>query len=556
VTDTLRIALAQLNAKVGAIGENLEKARKALAEAEAAGADILMYTELYLTGYFPEDLLLKPRFVIEAMDAARQLAAATKGLHVSVLLPTVWSADGKLYNAIILAEDGAIIDRRYKVELPNDDVFYEKRYFTPGKLPDPMTIKGIPVGIPICEDVWHVPVCEALAARGAEIMLCPNGSPYWRNKQRLRLELVRQRVEETGVPILYSNQIGGQDELVFDGASFGINSDGSLAFQGKSFVHDMVISDWQKGEGGWHCVKGHVTELVPVQEAPWHAAMLGLRDYVHKNGFKSVVLGLSGGIDSAVVAAIAVDALGAENVHCVMLPYHYTSEASLRDAKACAHTLGVRYDIIPIDAPVDAVNEGLSGLFAGLPADITEENLQSRMRGTILMAISNKLGSLLITTGNKSEMAVGYATIYGDMNGGYNPIKDMLKMQVYELAAWRNSYQPSDVRGPVGIVIPPEIIAKAPSAELRPDQTDQDSLPPYPVLDAIITGLVEEERSIAELVADGLDADLVKCVERMIYIAEFKRRQAAPGPKLTPKAFGIGRKYPITSGYRDGSLGR
>ena len=299
-----------------------------------------------------------------------------------------------------------------------------------------------------------------------------------------------------------------------------------------------------------------MTELVPVNEAPWHAAMLGLRDYVHKNGFKSVVLGLSGGIDSAVVAALAVDALGAENVHCLMLPYRYTSEASLRDARACAETLGVRYDIVPIGAPVDAVNENLAPVFEGYAPDITEENLQSRMRGTILMAVSNKLGSLLITTGNKSEMAVGYATIYGDMNGAYNPIKDMLKMQVYGLAEWRNSYYPTDVRGPAGVVIPPEIISKAPSAELRPDQTDQDSLPPYPVLDAIIEALVEEELSLAEIVAKGFDAELVKRIERLIYIAEFKRRQSAPGPKLTPKAFGIGRKYPITSGYRDGSVAR
>ena len=554
MTEPLRIALAQLNPKVGAIAANLAAAREVLAEAEAAGADILMFTELYLTGYFPEDLLFRRQFVTEAMDAAKVLAKATRGLNVSLLLPTIWSADGKLFNSVILAEDGAIIDRRDKVELPNDDIFYEKRYFTPGDLPDPLTIKGISVGVPICEDVWRDKVCKTLAERGAQILLCPNGSPYWRNKQRVRLDLVRRRVQETGLPLLYSNQIGGQDELVFDGASFGVNIDGSLAFQGKSFVPDMVLSDWEKDADGWRCVKGHVTELVPVNEAPWHAAMLGLRDYVHKNGFASVVLGLSGGIDSAVVAALAVDALGAENVHCVMLPYRYTTEASLRDAKLCAQTLGVRYDIVPIGAPVDAVNENLAGLFAGRAPDITEENLQSRMRGTVLMAISNKLGSLLLTTGNKSEIAVGYATIYGDMNGAYNPIKDMLKTQVYDLAAWRNGYQPTDVRGPAGIVIPPEIIAKAPSAELRPDQTDQDSLPPYPVLDAIITGLVEEEVSVAEIAARGFDADLVKRVERLIAIAEFKRRQAAPGPKLTPKAFGIGRKYPITNGYRDESI--
>lgn len=554
VTERLRIALAQLNPTVGAISANLEKARKAIAEAEAQGADILMFTELYLTGYFPEDLLFKRQFATEAMEAAKALARETRGLNLSLVLPTIWSADGNLYNAVILAEDGAIIDRRYKVELPNDDVFYERRYFIPGPLPQPMTIAGISIGVPICEDVWHEPVCKTLAEQGAELLLCPNGSPYWRNKQRVRVDLVKKRVADAGVPILYSNQVGGQDELIFDGASFGINIDGSLAFQGKSFVEELVISDWEKRVTGWHCVEGTVTDLVPVNEAPWHAAMLGLRDYVHKNGFSSVVLGLSGGIDSAVVAAIAVDALGAENVHCVMLPYRYTSEASLHDAKACAETLGVRYDIVPIGAPVDAVNENLSEIFAGREPDITEENLQSRMRGTILMAISNKLGSLLITTGNKSEMAVGYATIYGDMNGAYNPIKDMLKMQVYGLAEWRNSYHPSDVLGPAGIVIPPNIIAKAPSAELRPDQTDQDSLPPYPVLDAIIEAIVEKEQSLAEIVEQGFEPELVKRIERLIYIAEFKRRQAAPGPKLTPKAFGIGRKYPITSGYRDGSL--
>src|SRR5690606_35822696 len=308
---------------------------------------------------------------------------------------------------------------------------------------------------------------------------CPNGSPYWRNKQRVRLDLVRRRVAETGLPVLYSNQVGGQDELVFDGASFGVGADGSLAFQGRSFGEDLVLSDWEEGEGGWRCLDGEVTPLVPVKEAPWHAAMLGLRDYVEKNGFSRVVLGLSGGIDSAVVAAIAVDAIGAENVHCVMLPYHYTSEASLADARACAETLGVRYDIVPIAGPVEAANVALAPLFEGLPADLAEENLQSRARGMLLMAISNKLGALLLTTGNKSEMAVGYATLYGDMNGAYNPIKDMLKTQVYELATWRNAHYPSDVRGPAGVVIPPNIIAKPPSAELRPGQTDQDSLPPY-----------------------------------------------------------------------------
>ncbi|HWJ86690.1 MAG TPA: NAD+ synthase [Pelagibacterium sp.] len=554
MTDTLRIALAQLNPKVGALADNLAAARSELAEAEAAGVDIILFSELYLTGYFPDDLLFRRQFVTEAMDAARALAQATRGLNVSLLLPTVWQADGKLYNSVILAEDGAILDRRDKVELPNDDVFYEQRYFTPGPLPAPLVVKGIPIGVPICEDIWHESVCGALAEQGAELLLCPNGSPYWAGKQAQRLDLVRKRTAQTNLPLLYCNQVGGQDELVFDGASFGVNADGTLVFQANSFDTALVLSDWQKQDAGWVCVQGDIVTPASSGEAPWRAAMLGLRDYVHKNGFSSVVLGLSGGIDSAVVAGIAVDALGADKVHCVMLPYRYTTEASLRDAKLSAEALGVRYDIVPIAGPVDATSSALAGLFAGREPDITEENLQSRTRGTILMAISNKFGALLITTGNKSEMAVGYATIYGDMNGAYNPLKDMLKTQVYALAQWRNTNLPSDALGRDGIVIPTEIIEKPPSAELRPDQTDQDSLPPYPVLDAILAGLVEDEASVAELVAKGYDVDLVRRIERLIQISEFKRRQAAPGPKLTAKAFGSGRKYPITSGYRDRSL--
>jgi len=433
-------------------------------------------------------------------------------------------------------------------------VFYEKRYFVPGPLPAPIMIKGVSVGVPICEDIWHPDVCGSLMRSGAEILLCPNGSPYWQGKQYQRMDLVRARVAEDRVPLLYLNQVGGQDELVFDGASFGFDADGELAFQGKSFTTDLVISDWERGDAGWRCAEGNVTPLVSVKEAPWRAAVLGLRDYVLKNGFKKVVLGLSGGIDSAVVAAMAVDAFGPANVQCVMLPYRYTSEESLRDAKDCAERLGVRYDIVSIGGPVDAANTELAPLFAGKPADITEENIQSRMRGLVLMAISNKTGAMLLTTGNKSEMAVGYATIYGDMNGGFNPIKDLLKMQVYALARWRNAHVPGDCLGPSGEVIPVAIIDKAPTAELRPNQKDQDSLPPYPILDEILTGLAEDELSIAEIVERGegrIDLALVKRIERLLYLAEYKRRQAGPGVKLTKKAFGLGRKYPITNGYRD-----
>tara|TARA_R110002126_G_scaffold285701_4_gene436320 strand:- start:8664 stop:10328 length:1665 start_codon:yes stop_codon:yes gene_type:complete len=554
VTDRLRIALAQLNPKVGDLPGNLALARTALADAVAAEADILMFSELFLTGYFPDDLLFKPQFVRDAMQAARDLAADTAGTDVVVVLPTIWWDKNGLYNAAIVAEKGEIIATRFKRELPNNDVFYEKRYFTAGPLPDPVTIKGVPVGIPICEDVWHASVCEHLAMRGAEIMLCPNGSPYWTNKQHIRKELVRARVAEDDVPMLYLNQVGGQDEIVFDGASFAIEPGNKLVLQGKSFATDFIVSDWVRSDDGWTCANGEVTELTTTDEAPWLACVLGLRDYVHKNGFKQVVLGLSGGIDSAVVAAMAVDAFGPENVHSIMLPYRYTSEASLKDAKDCALNLGVRYDIVSIGSPVDEALEQLAPIFGDRPADLAEENIQSRMRGVVLMAVSNKLGSMLLTTGNKSEMGVGYATIYGDMNGGYNPLKDMFKMEVYRLADWRNSHVPGDCLGPAGEVIPQAIIEKAPSAELRPDQTDQDSLPPYPVLDAILKGIVEDELSLAEIVAQGHDVALVQRIERLVNIAEYKRRQSAPGPKLTPKAFGMGRKYPITNGYKDRSI--
>ena len=555
MTDRLRIALAQLNPKVGDLDGNLALARQALADAVAAKADILMLSELFLTGYFPDDLLFKPRFLSDAFKAAEQLVAATDRTEVVLVLPTIWQDSNGLHNAVIVAENGKICAVRLKRELPNNDVFYEKRYFTAGPLAEPVTIKGVSIGIPICEDIWHQSVCDHLRQQGAELLLCPNGSPYWRNKQHVRKNLVRARTSEDLVPMLYLNQVGGQDELVYDGASFGMEPGDKLVFQGKSFETDFIVSDWERRENGWTCVEGTVHDLPTVEEAPWRACVLGLRDYVHKNGFSHVVLGLSGGIDSAVVAAMAVDAFGPDKVHCIMLPYRYTSEASLKDAKDCADRLGVRYDVVAIGEPVDRALAELAPIFGDRPFDLAEENIQSRMRGVVLMAVSNKLGGMLLTTGNKSEMAVGYATIYGDMNGGYNPLKDMLKMDVYRLAAWRNAHVPGDCLGPAGEVIPQNIIDKAPSAELRPDQTDQDSLPPYPVLDAIITAMVEQERSIDEIVAQGYDRPLVERIERLVNIAEYKRRQSAPGPKITAKAFGLGRRYPITNGYRDRTIG-
>lgn len=556
MTDRLRIALAQLNPKVGDLEGNFTLAQNAVADALAAGADILMFSELFTTGYFPEDLLFRARFVSDAMDVAMRIAALTAENELSVLLPTVWQHGRVLRNAIVLAEHGEIVDMRWKSELPNDDVFYEKRYFTPGELPEPLNIKGVSIGAPVCEDIWHPPVCRHLAVRGAEILLCPNGSPYWADKQGQRYRLVRDRVAEDGLPLLYLNQVGGQDELVFDGASFAIEPGGNVVVQGKSFETDFIVSDWQRTPNGWRCASGRVEPLPSASEAPWRACVLGLRDYVRKNGFRQVVMGLSGGIDSALVAVMAVDALGPDNVHCLMMPYHYTSPESLRDAEECARRLGVRYDVVAIGSPVEAVNGELGAIFAGRAPDITEENIQSRMRGLTLMAVSNKFGSMLVTTGNKSEMAVGYATIYGDMNGGYNPLKDLLKMQVYALAGWRNGHVPPDVLGPSGEVIPQAVIDKAPSAELRPGQKDQDSLPPYSILDEILGALVEDELSIAEIVEKGAgryDLALVKRVERMVYLAEYKRRQACPGVKVTRKAFGLGRKYPVTNGYRDES---
>ncbi len=553
--DQLRIALAQLNPKVGDLPGNLVLARKALADAVAAKADILMFSELFLTGYFPDDLLFKPQFVADAMAAAQALIADTAGTDVVLVLPTIWNDQTGLHNAVLVGEKGRISALRFKRELPNTDVFYEKRYFAPGPLPLPVTIKGVSVGIPICEDIWHPWVCEHLVREGAEILLCPNGSPYWTDKQHVRKELVRKHAVEHDVPLIYLNQVGGQDELVFDGASFAIAPGDKLVLQGKSFETDFLISDWHRDGDTWTSDNGRIEDLTSTEEAPWRAAVLGLRDYVLKNGFSHVVLGLSGGIDSAVVAAMAVDAFGPEKVHCIMLPYRYTSEDSLKDAKDCAARLGVRYDVVAIGNPVDDALAELAPIFDNRPADLAEENIQSRMRGVVLMAVSNKLGSMLLTTGNKSEMGVGYATIYGDMNGGYNPLKDMFKMEVYALADWRNKHLPGDSLGPSGEVIPQSIIDKAPSAELRPDQTDQDSLPPYPVLDDILRSIVEDEMSLGDVVARGHDPALVKRIERLINIAEYKRRQSAPGPKLSPKAFGLGRKYPITNGYKDVTVG-
>jgi NAD+ synthase len=431
-------------------------------------------------------------------------------------------------------------------------VFDELRVFAVGPLPGPVGFRGLRLGLPICEDIWFEQVSECLLETGADILVVPNGSPYWQGKAEVRQQVAIARVVETNLPMVYVNQCGGQDELVFDGGSFGLHADRTLAFQMPQFDTGIVTVTWKKDEAlGWRCTDGQFAPLPGLEEANWRACVLGLRDYVNKNGFPGVVLGLSGGIDSAVVAAMAVDALGASRVHCVMLPYRYTSSESLADAAAIAETLLVRYDIVPIAEPVEGFEAALKPVFAGRTPDITEENLQSRSRGTILMAISNKFGAMVLTTGNKSEMSVGYATLYGDMNGGFNPIKDLYKTEVYALARWRNENRPAGVMGPKGRVIPENVITRAPSAELRENQTDQDSLPPYDALDDILECLVEDEMRIADVVARGHDIETVRKVERLLYIAEYKRRQAAPGVKITRKTFGRDRRYPIVNRFRD-----
>jgi NAD+ synthase len=554
--DRLAIAVAQLNPIVGDVSGNLNRARKARAQAASERADLIAFSELFMAGYPPEDLVLKPAFQAVCRAAVETLARDTADDGPAVLMGTPWVEDGKLYNAYALLANGRVEAIRFKVNLPNYGVFDEKRVFASGPLPGPVNFRGVRLGLPVCEDTWtdwgdYENVVECLAETGAEILIVPNGSPYWRDKADVRLNVAVARVTEAALPLIYINQLGGQDELVFDGASFALNADCSVAFQLPAFREEIVTTHWSCIDGKWRCARGTIAPAEDPDKADYTACVLGLRDYVEKNRFKGVVIGLSGGIDSALCAAMATDALGSERVRCVMLPFRYTSQASLQDAAAIARALGVRYDIIPIESAVHGLEAVLSGLFKGLARDVTEENLQARARGSILMAISNKFASMVVTTGNKSEMSVGYATLYGDMNGGFNPIKDLYKTEVYRLAKLRNRWKPSGARGPDRAVIPDNVIARAPSAELRENQTDQDTLPPYDILDQILERLVEREESTATIVAAGFDRDTVLKVERMLYLAEYKRRQAAPGVKVTLKNFGRDRRYPIVNWFKD-----
>jgi NAD+ synthase len=549
-SDQLGIAIAQLNPIVGDVAGNAEKVRRARAEAAAQGADLVVFSELFIAGYPPEDLVLKPAFQAACRAAVEALARETADGGPAVLIGTPWVENDKLYNAAAFLHEGVISAVRLKVDLPNYGVFDEKRVFVPGPMPGPINFRGVRLGVPICEDIWGMDVVECLAETGAELMIVLNGSPYWRDKDEVRLNIAVARVTESGLPLMYVNQIGGQDELVFDGASFVLQADRSLAVQLPSFREVVTVTRWSRNGGAWRC-DGPIHPIEEGDQADYCACVLGLRDYVEKNGFPGVILGLSGGIDSALCATMAVDALGSDRVRCVMLPYRYTAQRSLDDAAAVAKALGVRYDVVPIALAVQGLEAALAPVFAGLPRDVAEENLQARARGTILMAISNKFGLMVVTTGNKSEMSTGYATLYGDMNGGFNPVKDLYKTELYRLARLRNGWKPEWARGPAGPVIPDTILTRAPTAELRENQTDQDTLPPYDILDQILERLVERDQPIAEIVAAGFDRDTVKRVERMLNAAEYKRRQAAPGVKVTLKNFGRDRRYPITNRFSD-----
>ncbi len=551
MTDKFRIALAQANPKLGDIEANVRLAKEFRSEAEADGADLVVFPELFLCGYPPEDLVLKPSFIRACENAMQELAELTIDGGPAVLMTGPLSEGKSLYNAVCLLEGGKISATRYKNKLPNYGVFDEVRVFEAGPLPGPIPFKGVRLGVMICEDMWFPDVAECLFETGAELLLVPNGSPYDHEKSDARLNYAVERVGETGLPIVYLNQIGGQDELVFDGGSFVLNADRSLAIQMSSWKEELLITDWERSDEGWKCVTSEMVDPGISMSRVYNAMVLGLKDYVNKNGFPGVVLGLSGGLDSALSAAVAVDALGADRVHCVMMPSRYTSKESLDDAAECAAMLGVQLDTVQIETAVDAFGGMLGDLFKGTNADITEENIQSRIRGVTLMAISNKFGKMVLTTGNKSEMSTGYATIYGDMCGGYSVLKDLYKTLCFDVSEWRNSNYSSLFKGPDGPVMPENIITKPPTAELREDQKDEDSLPPYEVLDAILHALVEEEKSYAEIIASGFDKATVSRIQNLLYIAEYKRRQAPPGVKISTRNFGRDRRYPITNGFRD-----
>ena len=553
MTRSLKIALVQANPTVGAVAENLDLVRAARQAAAQAGADIAVFSELVVSGYPPEDLVLRPAFLDRIESEVEALAAETADGGPAVILGAPWRVEGKRCNAALVLDGGKIAAVVRKHHLPNYGVFDEVRVFAPGPLPEPVEVRGARLGVMVCEDMWFPDVASHLKLEGAGMLVVLNGSPYEMDKPGVRLRHAQDRVAETGLPLVYVNQIGGQDGLVFDGGSFVLDADGAVAGRMTFWESAQASSEWIEADGRWtpaplpECAACHATP----DEEIYRAMMLGLRDYVNKNGFPGVILGLSGGIDSALSAAVAVDALGPERVKCVMMPSPYTSAESLEDAEQAAGMLGVDLSSVPIGPAMEAFDAMLAPVFEGREADTTEENIQARSRGIVLMALSNKFGHMLLTTGNKSEMSVGYATLYGDMAGGYSVLKDVYKTAVFHLSRWRNAQRPGDALGPDGPVMPERIITKPPSAELKPGQTDQDSLPPYDLLDAVLECLIEQDLSIAETVARGFDEAVVRRVWTMLNRAEYKRRQAPPGVKITSRTLERDRRYPLTNAYKE-----
>jgi NAD+ synthase len=545
----LTIALAQLNLTVGDIDGNLARIRRARDRAAADSADLIVLPELALIGYPPEDLVLRPS-VVDACHAAVDCLVRESHNAPALIATTPWREDGHVYNAAIVIDRGTTTPR-FKSDLPNYGVFDEKRVFTPGPLPEPVNFRGIPIGVPVCEDIWTPPITAHLARLGAEFFIVPNGSPFETEKFPTRIELARARAQETNRGLIYVNQVGGQDELVFDGRSFVLNRSGEVACSMAGWNEAIELTRWTRARDGWICEPGRVEPPGEPLADTYNALMTGLRDYVLKNGFPGIVLGLSGGVDSALSAAVGVDALGPERVLGVRLPSPFTGQISMEEAQLVADRLGIRLLTVPIEDVMNGAEAALAPIFEGRPRDVTEENIQARIRGLLLMALSNKFGSMLLTTGNKSEMSVGYATLYGDMCGGFSVLKDIYKTDVYRLSRWRNANRPPLANGPLGEVIPERTLTRPPTAELRPNQTDQDSLPPYDQLDAILTGLVEQEKSVEEIAASVAPREIVTRVQQMLYTAEYKRRQAPPGVKVSRRNFGRDRRYPITNGYRE-----
>jgi NAD+ synthase len=545
----LTIALAQLNPTVGDITGNLARIRAARERAAAGGADLVVLSELAVIGYPPEDLVLRPS-VVAACHAAIDCLVRESHNAPALVATTPWRENGRVYNAAILIDKGTIAPR-FKSDLPNYGVFDEKRVFAPGPLPDPVVFRGTTIGVPVCEDIWTPAITAHLARAGAELFIVPNGSPFEVGKFSTRLELARARARETNRPLAYVNQIGGQDELVFDGRSFVVDAKGAVARSMAGWEEAVEITRWSKSGDGWTIDSGHVEPVGDELDDTYSALVVGLRDYVTKNGFPGIVLGLSGGVDSALSAAIAVDALGPDRVIGVRLPSRFTGQVSMEEAQLVADRLAIRLLTLPIERIMTGAEETLAPIFEGRPRDVTEENLQARIRGLLLMALSNKFGHMLLTTGNKSEMSVGYATLYGDMCGGFSVLKDLYKTKVYRLSRWRNAQRPRLANGPSGEVIPERTLTRPPTAELRPNQTDQDSLPPYEQLDAILIGLIEEEKSVDELAAAVAPREVVTRVQQMLYIAEYKRRQAPPGVKVSRRNFGRDRRYPVTNRFRE-----